>query len=312
MTSGVRHGTAPVVLRRAATLLSRLPEPIAYALYPFLVHGGLDRWLLPRESEVAVEALDGAVFALDPHDEIAREILHFGAYEKRNIEIMRKLTRGVRGTFLDIGANLGNHAVLLASAFERIAVFEPNPPTLNRLRTNLALNGLSKARVFDVGLSDVNASLAFLAEQGSNPGASRFLEAGDGAEADGVPRLEARIGDELVTENDLGPVTAIKIDVEGHEERVIAGLAKTIAEYRPLIFMEWDARRNGPGCFDRLSGYRFHAQPWELSGGRWWRPFARGIDAARAPRLVRVEPDDLKDRYISMLVGIPSERPPEL
>jgi FkbM family methyltransferase len=284
MTSGVRHGTAPVVLRRAATLLSRLPEPIAYALYPFLVHGGLDRWLLPRESEVAVEALDGAVFALDPHDEIAREILHFGAYEKRNIEIMRKLTRGVRGTFLDIGANLGNHA----------------------------LNGLSKARVFDVGLSDVNASLAFLAEQGSNPGASRFLEAGDGAEADGVPRLEARIGDELVTENDLGPVTAIKIDVEGHEERVIAGLAKTIAEYRPLIFMEWDARRNGPGCFDRLSGYRFHAQPWELSGGRWWRPFARGIDAARAPRLVRVEPDDLKDRYISMLVGIPSERPPEL
>lgn len=281
---------------------------MAYALHPFLVHGGLDRWLLPKASEVLVEARDGAWFALDPGDEIAREILHFGAYEKRNVEIIQRLTVGLGGAFMDIGANLGNHTVLLAPNFERLAAFEPNPPTLARLRKNIALNDPSRVQVHGFGLSDSNTSLAFHAETGSNPGASRFLDEAEEGAIDGAPRLEVRVGDEIVAEAGLGPVTALKIDVEGHEERVIAGLAGTIARDQPLVFMEWDARRNGPGCLTRLEGYSFHVQPWELTRKRWWRPFARGIDAARAPRLVAVSHDDLRDRYVSMLVAVPPGR----
>ena len=306
MTGDTLPGNEPERLRRPATLLARFPEPLAYALHPFLVHGGLDRWLLPKAREVLVEALDGACFSLDPHDEIAREILHFGAYEKRNVEIIRHLTRGLGGTFMDIGANLGNHSVLLAARFERLAAFEPNPPTLARLKTNLDLNGLSKAQVFGIGLSDTNAALPFHAEAGSNPGASRFLDAAE----EGASLLEVRIGDEIVEEGGLDPVTALKIDVEGHEERVIAGLAKTIERDRPFVFLEWDSRRNGPGCLERLEGYGFHVQPWEMARRRWWRPFARGIDAGRPPELVEVSHDDLRDRYVSMLVAVPPGKIP--
>ena len=297
-------GEEPKRLRRPVTLLSKIPEPLAYALHPFLVHGGLDRWLLPKEPEVLVEAVDGNWFRVDPQDEIAREILHFGAYEKRNVEIIRRLTQGLGGTFMDIGANLGNHSVLLAPGFERVAAFEPNPPTLARLRANLELNALSKVQVFGVGLSDANARLPFHAELGRNPGASRFLDTVE----DGASLLETRIGDEIVEAGALGRITAMKIDVEGHEERVIAGLARTIARDQPLVFMEWDARRNGPGCLERLSGYTFHVQPWEMTRRRWWRPFARGIDAGRSPRLIEVGYQDLRDRYISMLVAVPAGR----
>lgn len=312
MTGVTPPGTALERLRRPVTALSRLPEPLGYAMHPFLVHGGLDRWLLPKGPEVLVEALDGAWFKLDPHDEIAREILHFGAYEKRNVEIIRLLTRGLGGTFMDIGANLGNHSVLLAAGFQSLAAFEPNPPTLARLKANLDLNGLlqdqGKVQVFGLGLSDGNAKLPFHAEAGSNPGASRFLDAPE----EGASLLETRIGDEIVEEGALGPVTALKIDVEGHEERVIAGLAKTIERDRPFMFMEWDARRNGLGCLERLDGYGFFAQPWEMTRRRWWRPFARGIDAGRKPRLARVSRDDLRDRYVSMLVAVPPGRTPTL
>jgi len=301
MVGDVSSGEEPKRLRRPATLLSKLPEPLAYTMHPFLVHSGLDRWLLPKEREIVAEALDGYWFKLDPRDEIAREILHFGAYEKRNIEIIRRLVRGLGGTFMDVGANLGNHSILLAADFEQLAVFEPNPPTLARLRANLELNALSKAQVFGIGLSDANVSLPFHAETGTNPGASRFLDVAE----KGASRLEVRIGDEVVEAGALGPITAIKVDVEGHEERVIVGLARTIERDQPLVFMEWDARRNGPGCLERLAGYTFHVQPWEMTRRRLWRPFARGIDAGRCPRLVAVTHGDLSDRYVSMLVAVP-------
>jgi FkbM family methyltransferase len=292
------------------TPLSRIPAPLAYALLPFLVHAGLDRPLLPRagaSGSVAAEGMDGTRFELDPTDEIAREILHFGAYERRSIEILRRLAetdaerRGGPGVLLDIGANLGNHTVLLAARFARVLAAEPNPPTHERLVRNVGLNDLGHVVVVDVGLSDREAEVGFEPRGGGNPGASRIVDASSSA---ATSTIRVRPGDALVAELGLAPVSMIKIDVEGHEERVIAGLSATIARDRPLVAFEWEAGRNGPGCLDRLEGYSFRAQPWELSP-RWWRPFARGLDAVGPPRLVPVTRADLDGRYVGMVVAVP-------
>lgn len=285
-----------------STPLRHLGEPVAYALLPFLVHAGVDRLLLPS-GDVTVETPDGIRFRLDPADEIAREILHFGAYEKRNVEIIRRLSKGRSGTLMDVGANIGNHALLLAGGFARVAAFEPNPLTLPRLRANLALNEPHNVTVFPFGLSDRDATLPFHAESGRNPGASRFLD----AETDGSHSLPVRLGDDVVAEHALSPVATLKIDVEGHEEAVLAGLAGTIARDRPLVFLEWDAGRNGPGCLARLDGYRWFAQDWELTGSRALRPFARGWALRRPPRLIHVDSPDLAGRYVSMLIAVPEE-----
>ncbi len=298
--SGSGESVPPV---RAASPLSWLPEPVRYALHPFLVHGGIDRLWLPRNPEVLVEGIDGARFALDLRDEIAREILNFGAYEKRNIEIMRRLTRGRPGSFLDVGANLGGHTVLLARQFTRTAAFEPNPASFERLSRNLALNGISGSAAQPFGLSDTDADLPFQQVEGSNPGKSGFVD----AERPDTLSLPVRNGDGVVETLALAPVSAIKIDVEGHEERVLAGLSRTVQRDRPAVFFEWEAARNGAGCFERLPGYRFLAQPWELTSSRLARPFARGIDAARPPRLTPVTPETLAGRYVSMVVALPKE-----
>lgn len=291
------------LISQPATLLSRLPKSLSYTLQPFLVHSGADRFLLPKTRHVLVEAIDGFKFAVDPNDEIAREILHFGAYEKRNIDLMRQLTEGDRSTFLDVGANLGNHSILLSRDFETVAAFEPNPPTFERLQANLALNALSNVRPFQFGLSDRDADLPFRVDPGSNPGASHFLEAA----AEGDMKLSVRNGDTVIADNGLSPVSAIKIDVEGHEEQVIAGLTKTISADQPIVFFEWDGSRNGRGCFDRLDGYRFFAQPWELAGGRWWRPFARGLDAAGTPKLTEITYQTVRRRFVSMIAALPAK-----
>lgn len=291
-------------LPRSASALRWLPEPLRYVLHPFLVHSRLDRLLMPRHAETIVDGADGARFVVDLNDEIAREILHFGAYEKRNIEIIRQLAGGRTGTFLDVGANIGGHTILLARHFGRLAAFEPNPAAFDRLGRNLALNRHDHVSAYAFGLSDADAELPFQVQQGSNPGTSRFLA----RTAPGAISLPVRNGDAVIHEHSLSPVAAIKVDVEGHEERVIAGLGRTIARDRPVLFFEWESTRNGRACFDRLPGYAFFAQPWELAGGQWRRPFARGLDAARPPRLVPVVPDALEGRYVSMVVALPAEQ----
>jgi hypothetical protein len=50
----------------------------------------------------------------------------------------------------------------------------------------------------------------------------------------------------------LSDVSFIKIDVEGHEEAVIAGAAETLALNRPAVLVESEHRHN-PGAPRRLS-----------------------------------------------------------
>jgi FkbM family methyltransferase len=67
---------------------------------------------------------------------------HKGAFyetEELNL-IIQHYTHG--GTFVDIGANIGNHAIYIArfTKSPKIIVFEPNPTAISILKTNLALN----------------------------------------------------------------------------------------------------------------------------------------------------------------------------
>ena len=68
--------------------------------------------------------------------------------EAASIARLTLLVAGKRALILDIGANCGSFTLPLATAAgpgSRIVAFEPNPVMANRLRTNLALNGLTES-----------------------------------------------------------------------------------------------------------------------------------------------------------------------
>ena len=58
-------------------------------------------------------------------------------------------------------------------------------------------------------------------------------------------------GDFFVQKNISTPVDFIKIDVESHEGPVIKGLAATIAEFQPIISMEWHNQADEEGYFQK-------------------------------------------------------------
>ncbi|MBF9042035.1 FkbM family methyltransferase [Rhodobacterales bacterium HKCCE4037] len=146
--------------------------------------------------------------------------------------LSRYLPKG--GTFVDIGANVGNHT-LYAGLFlgaGRIIPFEPNPLAYRLLLINVALNGLSDRVVFDhigAGAADVPDEGFAMTERQKNLGAARMV-AGEGD----IPTVRP---DEVLREE---VPDVIKIDVEGMEMHVLRGLQKTIRRCRPVLLVECD------------------------------------------------------------------------
>lgn len=136
---------------------------------------------------------------------------------------------------LDIGTNVGNHALWFAKykSARKIYVFEPNPEVLKVLRSNIELNGIEEQLVTDflgIGLGDKAAGGFRIQAAEKNLGGGRMFEGGGD--------LEIRPGDDVVAPEDK--IDFIKIDVERMEMMVLAGLEKTISRCRPPIFVEVD------------------------------------------------------------------------
>lgn len=180
-------------------------------------------------------------------------------YEAEELEIIRRWFRP-GSVFCDIGANIGNHS-LFALKFLRAAqsiLFEPNPAAITILRSNLELNGLTDRADFThigFGLSDTAASGLAISAPNQNMGAGKLVE-GDGS-------VQTLVGDDALAGRQ---VDFIKIDVEGMELRVLAGLKQTLSRCKPLIFVEVDRanrfefrswlRSNGYGVRARFKRYR--------------------------------------------------------
>lgn len=170
-----------------------------------------------------------------PRDPIQRKHRKGMFYEKAELEqIKRHLP--LRGTFVDIGANIGNHSVFVAAFMAplRIIPFEPNPAACKLLLANIAMNGLLD--VFDLA----HLGLGLSSEPGDGyglKGTARNLGAG---------RLDAGAGDIRTIRGDDAlrghKVDMIKIDVEGMEMEVLGGLSRTLRKSQPKIMIEVDER----------------------------------------------------------------------
>ncbi|MBL4628461.1 MAG: FkbM family methyltransferase [Roseicyclus sp.] len=174
------------------------------------------------------------VFATDMvRDPIQRS--HRGGvfFEPEELGLIRShLPKG--GTFVDIGANVGNHS-LFAGLFTdaaRIIPFEPNPLAYRLLVLNVVLNRLEDRVVFDhlgFGASDLAGDGFAMTKREKNLGAARMVA---GAGEISTVRPDDVLRDE---EPDV-----IKIDVEGMEMQVLRGLQKTVARTRPVLLVEVD------------------------------------------------------------------------
>lgn len=151
-------------------------------------------------------------------------------YELDELELLRgHVSPG--SSILDVGAHVGNHTVYFAKVMGalRVVPIEPNPRAQFLLRTNCALNDLR-----NVDLSFLERALGDRTAAASLITVDWFNSGGTTVRLDGGPVSVYR-GDDLFAADWFD---VIKIDVEGMELDVLAGLEQTIARCRPLMFIE--------------------------------------------------------------------------
>lgn len=147
------------------------------------------------------------------------------------------------GIYLDVGSNIGNHAVFFGLfCADHVVAFEPNPRLHPILRRNIDANGLSsRTTLMPVGVSDLEGTgaMALRNEHDGNIGASHVVP---GAQADGGEAVTLRRLDDLVAELapslPAGPIGFLKIDVEGMELGVLRSATAVLREHRPQVFVE--------------------------------------------------------------------------
>ena len=187
----------------------------------------------------------GLLFELYPGEEIDRHIATSGIYERRLLRYLdHVLPAGA--VMLDVGANIGNHALYLARKCAAVHCFEPNPETWRRLERNIALNGATNVTVHRYGLGDRDCVAPFRTNREGNLGASGFVAMGRPAETGSdLLELPIRDADRVIDELQLGRLDLIKIDVEGMEPQVLHALRRSIARYRPLVTFEYSGHLSG-------------------------------------------------------------------
>ncbi len=215
------------------------------------------RWAAAREP-FDYRSPEGLTFRLYPHEYVDAFIYEHGIYERQYLDFLLKVLPA-QGIALDIGANIGNHALYLASHLSAIHAFEPNPVTFQRLKHNVERNRLQdRVMLHHVGLGDAEGMFRFASNVSGNLGASGFLRGDDTAEGTGDDRNEVidlpiRRADDYVTSLDLPRVDFVKVDVEGWEASVFRGLTETIARHRPIIAFEYHGHQQPRSDFQAIS-----------------------------------------------------------
>jgi FkbM family methyltransferase len=230
-------------------------------LYPLLRRvdfrgkGRLRRVLpVPSRGSVVAGFPGGMRLRLDLRESLQRDFL-FGLYDRVELRLVREWLRG-GGDFVDVGAHVGMYSVAAALALGgrgRVLAFEPNPGAREQLEANLALNACRDVVVSAAAASDAVGKTVLHVPATPDPSFSS-LEAGRFAEGEPVAVATTTI-DAAVREHGLRPAV-VKIDVEGGELAVVAGMEETL-ELRPALLVEVDPE-SGAELERRLAarGYR--------------------------------------------------------
>ncbi|MGC8484781.1 MAG: FkbM family methyltransferase [Candidatus Baltobacteraceae bacterium] len=186
------------------------------------------------DTPVRVVASFGGVFEGRLSGVVQRSLFHFGLFEPNlTALIVGRLRPG--DTFIDVGANVG-YFTLLASKLVgpegQVVSIEASPTTYAALRKNIEANDATNVRTVNVAAFDCEASVPiyYLPEEEFTSGASLFRAIGPKEAIVSAKPLAI-----ILSANELLNARLIKIDVEGAEERVVAGLLQAERHLRPDV-----------------------------------------------------------------------------
>jgi len=153
---------------------------------------------------------------------------------------------------IDIGANVGHYTKRfseLVGPDGRVIAFEPVPATFSLLAANVQLFAYSNVTLINAAVSDKLHIVGMTIPHFSN-GMNNYYQAHISTVKDNPLSVLAIPLDSLYTDH---RISLVKIDTEGHESSVIAGMYNLLKKNHPILIVETDSKKIVEDL--ELSGY---------------------------------------------------------
>jgi FkbM family methyltransferase len=200
-----------------------------------------DEWMLTRLRH-------GPYLLVRVNDYCGRALYYWGDYDRKITWTCRRLLRP-GDCCLDIGANYGEvgmYAGKFVGPLGQVHVFEPQPKLADHIRVSAELNGFRHVHTHAVALSDEDGDVDLYIPHESSSRASLV----DTGEVCDVVRVPVRRSGAYLGQLDLPPIAVMKLDVEGHEERVLSGAHDLLKKNKPQAIV-FESHDDGGPFFQR-------------------------------------------------------------
>ena len=152
-------------------------------------------------------------------------------------EVLRYLKISKNEIFIDIGAHIGKYSVMLAKKCKKVISIEPEKNNFEILKKNVTLNSFKNIILLNCACSDKKGYLKlYISETAGGHSLERKGKNYQLAEVSSV--------DEILRKSKIKfqEVGLMKIDVEGHELKVLKGSRKLLKKSKNLriVFESWE------------------------------------------------------------------------
>jgi FkbM family methyltransferase len=177
----------------------------------------------------------------DPLDKI---IFYKNGYEEKQIKFLSEWI-GVNkaNIFIDVGANFGIYSLRISKFSKKLKIiaFEPVLTTFNKLKMHIKINNLEKKiKIYNMGLSNTSGLKKMIAMKRRNyiqsGGFSFNIPKRKLSTEETIQYHKSIIGDKILKFKKKK--IAIKIDVEGYENKVLLGIKNLLKNNRILLQIE--------------------------------------------------------------------------
>jgi FkbM family methyltransferase len=185
--------------------------------------------------EVTIKSTKNGIFCGFKNDYLFKQAIENGIHEPHFVELIDNFLLPT-DIALDIGGNIGTHAILLSKKLSKghVYTFEPQSLVFSILQNNLLLNSCENVTAYRFAISNKDHSTIsmqpFTFNKKSINNAALQID------------LDGAMGDFTLTRSldsfKFKKVSFIKIDIQGSEVMALQGAKDLILKQKPVIFIE--------------------------------------------------------------------------
>lgn len=199
----------------------------------YFIPGSIGRYYSYKTTGAATLKDGVKIFPNGQDSTITPFLIAAGRWEPQETSLARWLVEPGE-TVIDVGANVGYYTVLLAREVGpsgKVYAFEPEPVNFDLLERGVAANAYTNVTAEQLALSDSNGSLKlYLAAE--NKGDHRIAPAVEDRESIEIRAVPL---DEYLPAQER--VHFIKVDTQGAEGLIVAGMQRVLAENPDLVLI---------------------------------------------------------------------------